>query len=72
MLECFRIIAEGVGPDGTQLADERKRLLRGFVNMLDAQTQRLHREADRPTSVAIDACDFVRARKNRETTAHLP
>ena len=30
--EAFRIIAEGVGPDGTQLADERESLLWGFVN----------------------------------------
>ena len=34
-------------PDGTQLADERANLLWGFVNTLDAQTQRLDRAADR-------------------------
>ena len=45
--EAFRIIAKGVGPDGTQLEDERESLLWGFVNMLDSQTQRLDREADR-------------------------
>ncbi len=45
--EAFRILALGVGPDGTQLADERESLLWGFVNMLDAQTQRLDRAADR-------------------------
>ena len=45
--EAFRIMALGVGPDGTQLADERESLLWGFVNMLDAQTQRLDRAADR-------------------------
>ena len=45
--ESFRILAEGVGPDGTQLADERESLLWGFVNMLDAQTSRLDRAADR-------------------------
>ena len=32
--EAFRILAEGVGPDGTQLADERESLLWGFVNCL--------------------------------------
>ena len=31
----------------TQLSDERESLLRGFVNMLDAQTQRLDRTADK-------------------------
>ena len=34
-------------PDGTQLADERESLLWGFVNMLDSQTQRLDRAADK-------------------------
>jgi len=141
--EAFRILSTGVGPDGTQLADERESLLWGFVNMLDAQTRRLDRSADRLvpemqdlaraqdgteikarelelvtdrahnlaarrdafetmrdaaadayrietgevwrprhgshtsrtgglTSAAIDARDFVRARKDRETAAHLP
>ena len=44
---AFSILADGIGPDGTQLADERESLLWGFVNMLDAQTQRLDRSADR-------------------------
>ena len=38
---------QGVGPDGTQLADECESLLWGFVNMLDSQTQRLDRAADK-------------------------
>ena len=141
--EAFRIIAQGVGPDGTQLADERESLLWGFVNTFDAQVRRLDRGVDklapelcdlqsaqdgtevksrelelvtdraqnlgdrrdafeqmrdeaadayraetgdtwRPrrgsnvsqtgklTSAAIDARDFMRARKDRETRAHLP
>ena len=141
--ESFRILAQGVGPDGFQLADERESLLWGFVNMLDSQTRRLDRAADRLmpelrdlqraqdgteiksrelelvtdraqnltdrrdafeimrdaaaeayradtgdtwrprrgshasqtgklTSAAIDARDYQRARKDRETTAHLP
>ena len=141
--ESFRILSQGVGPDGTQLADERESLLWGFVNMLDSQTNRLDRAADklmpelrdlqraqdgteikslelemtthraqcltdrrdafetmrdtaaeayrattgdvwRPrrgshasqtgklTSAAIDARDFVRARQDRKTAAHLP
>ena len=45
--ESFRMLAEGVAPDGFQLADERESLLWGFVNILDAQTRRLDREADR-------------------------
>ncbi len=141
--EAFRILAEGVGPDGTQLADERESLLWGFVNTFDAQVRRLDRSVDRLspelrdlqdaqdgtevksrelelvtdraqnlgdrrdafeqmrdaaadayraetgdtwrprrgsnvsqtgklTSAAIDARDFMRARKDRETRAHLP
>ncbi len=141
--EAFRIMAEGVCPDGTQLADEREHLLWGFVNMLHAQTQRIDRGVDRLTpelrdlqrdqdgteirsrelelvtdraqnlgdrrdafetlrdavaeqyraetgdtwrprrgshvsqtgrltSASIDARDFVRARKDRETMAHMP
>ena len=141
--EAFRILAEGVGPDGTQLADERESLLWGFVNTFDAQVRRLDRGVDRLspelrdlqsaqdgsevksrelelvtdraqnlgdrrdafekmrdaaadayraetgdtwrprhgsnvsqtgklTSAAIDARDFMRARKDRETRAHLP
>ena len=141
--EAFRIIAEGVAPDGFQLADERESLLWGFVNTFDAQVRRLDRGVDRLapelrdlqsvqdgtevksrelelvtdraqnlgdrrdafetmrdtaadayraetgdvwrprrgsnvshtsklTSAAIDARDFMRARKDRETRAHLP
>ena len=141
--EAFRILAEGVAPDGFQLADERESLLWGFVNCLDAQVRSLDRSVDRLspelrdlqsaqdgtevksrelelvtdraqnlgdrrdafehlrdlaadayraetgdvwrprhgsnvsqtgklTSAAIDARDFLRARKDRETRAHLP
>ena len=45
--EAFRILAEGVAPDGFQIADERESLLWGFVNMIDAQTRRLDRAADK-------------------------
>ncbi|MDE0277825.1 MAG: DUF2493 domain-containing protein, partial [Defluviicoccus sp.] len=45
--ESIRILAHGVTPDGFQLADEREGLLWGFVNMLDAQTNRLDRAADK-------------------------
>ena len=139
----FQLLADGIGTVGTQLADERESLLWGFVNMLDAQTQRLDRAADRLvpnlrdlqheqdgseiksrelelvtdraqnlnarrdafemmrdavaddyrlqtgniwrprrgshtsqtgklTSAAIDARDFMRARSDRKTQAHLP
>ena len=141
--EAFRILAQGVAPDGFQIADERESLLWGFVNCLDSQTRRLDRAADklmpelrdlqraqdgteiksrelelitaraqnfsdrrdafeimrdeaaeayrvetgsvwrprrgshasqtgRLTSAAIDARDYMRAKKDRETTAHLP
>ncbi|MCY4559103.1 MAG: tyrosine-type recombinase/integrase [Chloroflexi bacterium] len=49
MDEAFRILAQGVAPDGFQLADERESLLWGFVNMLDAQVRRLDRSVDRLT-----------------------
>ncbi len=142
VLKAFHLLAEAA-PDGTQLADERASLLWGFVNTLDAQTQRLDRAADklipgirelqreqdgseirsrelelatdraenltarrdafeglrdtaaeayrvetgevwRPrrgshvsqtgklTSAVIEARDFQRAKKDRESTAHLP
>ncbi len=32
--ESFRILVQGVAPDGFQLADERESLMWGFVNML--------------------------------------
>ena len=141
--EAFRVLADNIGPDGTQLADERESLLWGFVNTFDAQVRRLDRGVDRfapklrdlqreqdgseinarelelvtdraqnlgqrrdafekmrdtaadayrdatggtwrprygshvsqtrkLTSAAIDARDFLRARKDRETQAHLP
>ena len=47
MSEAFRILAEGVGPDGFQMADERESLLWGFVNTFDAQVRRLDRSVDR-------------------------
>ena len=46
VIRAFAALAEAA-PDGTQLADERRNLLWGFVNTLDAQTQRLDRAADR-------------------------
>ena len=141
--EAFRILAQGVAPDGFQIADERESLLWGIVNAFDAQVRRLDRGVDkltpelrdlqsaqdgsevksrelelvtdrarnlgdrrdafeqmrdtvaeqyraetgetwRPrygsnvsqtgklTSASIDARDFMRARKDRETRAHLP
>ena len=45
--EAFRILSQGVAVEGTQLADERESMLWGFVNMLDSQTQRLDRAADK-------------------------
>ena len=143
MQEAFGLLADAVAPDGLQIADERESLLWGFVNMLDAQTQRLDRAADRLmpelrdlqreqdgteiksfelelktdraqnltarrdafetlrdaaaesyrdvtgttwrprrgshvsqtgtlTSAAIDARDYIRAKKDRKTAAHLP
>ena len=44
--EAFRILAEGVGATGTQLADERESLLWGFVNTFD-EVRRLDRSVDR-------------------------
>ncbi len=46
VIKAFGALAE-TAPDGTQLADERRNLLWGFVNALDAQVQRLDRAADK-------------------------
>ena len=85
--EAFRILAEGVGPDGTQLADERESLLWGFVNMLHAQTQRLDRSVDRLTPEMRDLqraqdgteiknsrsfCPYRAARRGSLPLAQLP
>ena len=40
-------MAEGIGPDGTQLADERESILWGFVNCLDAQVRRTSKHGSR-------------------------
>ena len=61
--EAFRILAEGVAPDGFQLADERENLLWGFVNCLDAQTRRLDRAADR---LVPDLKDLQRSQDGSE------
>ena len=61
-----RIPAEGVGPDGTQLADERESLLWGFVNMFDVQVRRLDRSVDR---LAPEICDLQRAQDGTEINA---
>ena len=61
--EAFRILSEGVAPDGYQMADERESLLWGFVNMLDAQTNRLDRAADR---LMPDLRDLQRAQDGTE------
>ena len=56
--EAFRILAQGVGPDGTQLADERESLLWGFVNMLrrtDPATRPQRRQADAPSCATSSA-----------------
>ena len=44
--EAFRILAEGVGPTGFQVVDERESLLRGFANTFDAQVRRLDRSVN--------------------------
>ena len=57
--EAFRILAEGIGPDGTQLSDERESLLWGFVNTLDAQVRRLDR-ASTGSSPGCATCSRAR------------
>ena len=64
--EAFRIMAEGVAPDGFQLADERESLLWGFVNMLDAQVRRLDRATDR---LLPEMRDLERAQDGTEVKA---
>ena len=64
--EAFRIVAEGVAPDGFQLADEREPLLWGFVNCLDAQVRRLDRATDR---LLPEMRDLERAQDGTEVKA---
>ena len=64
--EAIRILVAGVTVDGTQLADEREPLLRGFANMLHAQTQRLDRAVDR---IAPEMKDLARAQDGTEIKA---
>ena len=66
MSEAFRILAEGVAPDGFQLADERESLLWGFVNCLDAQVRRLDRSTDR---LLPEMRDLARAQDGTEVKA---
>ena len=61
--EAFRILAQGVAPDGFQLADERESLLWGFVNCLDAQVRRLDRSVDR---LSPELRDLQRAQDGTE------
>ena len=61
--EAFRILRDGVTPDGLQLADERESMLWGFVNMLDSQTNRLDRAADK---LLPDLRDLQRAQDGTE------
>ena len=64
--EAFRILSIGIGPDGTQLADEREHLLWGFVNTLHAQMQRLDRGVDR---LGPEMRDLQRAQDGTEIKA---
>ena len=64
--EAFRIIAEGVAPDGFQLADEREHLLWGIVNAFDAQVRRLDRSVDR---LAPEMRDLQAAQDGSEVKA---
>ena len=45
--EAMRLLVRDVAVEGTQLSDEREQLMWGFTNMLNAQGQRLDRDANR-------------------------
>ncbi len=45
--EAMRVLVRDVTVEGTQLADEREQLMWGVANMLNAQAQRLDRDATR-------------------------
>ena len=64
--EAFRILAEGIAPDGFQLADEREHLLWGVVNAFDAQVRSLDRSADRLTP---EMRDLMHAQDGTEINA---
>ena len=63
---AFRTLAEGIAPDGTQLADERESLLWGIVNAFDAQVRRLDRRVDK---LIPELRDLERAQDGTEINA---
>ena len=63
---AFRVLAEGIAPDGVQLADERESLLWGIVNAFDAQVRRLDRSVDR---LIPELRDLERAQDGTEINA---
>ena len=63
---AFRTLAEGVAPDGTQIADERESLLWGIVNAFDAQVRRLDRRVDK---LIPELRDLERAQDGTEINA---
>lgn len=65
--EILNIIATSLAPDGSPLADDRDELLYGFVHVLNAQAERLHKRVDnmaRELRELIHAQDGTEVRDN--------
>ena len=61
--EVLNIIAARIAPDGSALADDRDELLYGFVYVLNAQSDRLHKRVD---SMARELRDLIKAQDGSE------
>ena len=63
--EVMDIIATGLAPDGSPLAQDRDELLYGFVHVLNAQSERLHKRVD---SMARELRELIHAQDGSEVS----
>ena len=61
--EVLNIIATGIAPDGSPLAEDRNELLYGFVYALNAQAERLHKRVD---NMARELRELIHAQDGSE------
>ena len=61
--EVLNIIANGIAPDGSPLAEDRNELLYGFVYALNAQAERLHKRVD---NMARELRELIHAQDGSE------
>ena len=61
------IIATRLAPDGSPLAEDRDQILYGFVHVLNAQSERLHKRIE---SMAREIRDLIHAQDGSEVARH--